>query len=164
LAVQAAADVAKIEKERAQMLTQGKISDGRYKITNRKNSKAIDVDGHSHDDGHRVHLYNYSGAGNQQWNITAQGGGFYLLVCAESGKALNVPQGQPEDGVPLTQANVNKGPSQKWKIEKTDAGFFKLTSMVSGKAVTAEGDANDAAIVQQTYTGAPEQQWKLEGL
>ncbi len=165
LAVQAAADVAKIEKDRAQMLAQGKIPDGRYKITNRKNSKAIDVEGHSRDDGHRVHLYGYSGGGNQQWNISAQGGGFYLLVCAESGKALNVPQGQTADDVALAQANVNKGAtSQKWKIEKTDGGFFKLTNMASGKAVTAAGDANDAAIVQRAYTGAPEQQWKLEGL
>jgi hypothetical protein len=163
LATQAAADVAKIEKGRADMLAQGKVPDGRYKLTNRKNGKTIDVEGHSHDDGHRVHLFGYSNGGNQQWNISAQGGGYYLLVNAESGKALNVPKAQTDDDVALQQANVNKtSPAQKWKIEKTDQGFFKLTAMCSGKALASGGDLNDAPIVQTTYTGAPEQQWKLE--
>jgi hypothetical protein len=164
LAVQAAADVAKAEKERAQLLAEGKVPDGRYRLTNRKTGKVIDVEGHSRDDGHRVHLFAWSGGGNQQWNITAQGGGYYLIVGVESGKALNVPKGATDDGLALQQANVNKGPSQKWKIEKADANFFKLTAMCSGKSITVGGDANDAPIVQTTYTGAQEQQWKLEGL
>jgi hypothetical protein len=167
LAAQAAADVKKMEQERAQMLAQGKVPDGRYKLINRKTNKTIDVEAHSHDDGHKVQEFAWNGAGNQQWNITSQGNGYYLLVGVESGKALNVPKGQTDDGVALQQANVNKGISQKWKIDKVPnvpGNFFTLTAMCSGKVLAVASDANGSAIIQTTPTNAPEQQWKIEGL
>lgn len=156
------AEVATLEKERAAIWAAGKVPDGRYRLINRKTGKAIDVAGRSKEDGGKLHQFQYAGQPNQQWNITAQGGDFYLIVGVESGKALNVPKGQKEDGVALQQANVNKGPTQKWKIERIEPNIYKLTSEVSGKVVATTGDANGAGIVQTAYTGAPEQQWKIE--
>ena len=167
LAVQAAAEVKKMEQERAKMLAQGKVPDGRYKLINRKTNKTIEVEGHSHVDGHKLQEFTWSGAGNQQWNITDQGNGYYLLVGVESGKALDVPKGQTDDGLALQQANVNKGSSQKWKIEKVQdvpGNFFTLTALCSSKVLAVTGDANGSAIIQTTSTNAPEQQWKIEGL
>jgi len=151
------------------MLAQGKVPDGRYRLINRKTNKTIDVEGHSKDDGHKVQELKWGGAGNQQWNIAAQGGGYYLIVNAESGKALNVPKGATDDGVALQQANVNKSStSQKWKIDKVQGvpggNFFTLTAMCSGKVLAVTGADDGSAIIQTSPTDAPEQQWKIEGL
>jgi len=42
----------------------------------------------------------------------------------------------------------------------------KLTAECSGRALAAAGElsANGGAIIQTTYTGAEEQQWKIEAL
>ena len=164
LAVTAAADLAKAEKARADLLASGKVPNGRYRLLNRKTGKTIEVEGHSKDDGHKLQQADFKNAGNQQWTITGQPNGYALLIAVESGKALNVPGGKSEDGVALQQANVNKGPTQLWKIEKAEGNFFKLTSESSGKTLAVGGDAAGAPIIQTTYTGAPEQQWKIEPL
>ncbi len=91
LAVTAAAEVAKVEKDRAAALAQGKVPDGRYKLTNRKTGKVIEVEGHSHDDGHKLQTNSFNNGGHQQWHIIPQDNGYYLLVDAESGKAISVP-------------------------------------------------------------------------
>jgi hypothetical protein len=162
LAAKAAADVAKDEKTRADQFAQGKIPDGRYRLINRKSGKALEVADRSRDDAHKLQQYGYAGQGFQQWNITALGNGFYLIVGFESGKAVNVPQGKPDDKLTLQQASVNKGPSQKWKIEKVETGIWKLTAEASGKALAVLDNSDRSAVVQTTYTGAPEQQWKIE--
>jgi hypothetical protein len=164
LAVTAAAEVAKVEKARAALLAQGKVPDGRYKLTNRQTGKTIEVENHGRDDGHKLQTATYSNAGSQQWHIVPQEGGYYLLLGVESNKALNVPKGMTDDGVALQQANVTKGPSQLWKIEKVENNFFKLTAQGSGKALAVGGADNGAPIIQTTYTNAPEQQWKIDGL
>jgi prepilin-type processing-associated H-X9-DG protein len=164
LAKTATEDLNKALKERSQALAQGKVPDGRYKLTNRKTGKTIEVEGHSKDDGHKLQTNAFNNGGNQQWHIIPKESGSYALVSIESGKAINVPKGAPDDGLALQQGNVNNSPPQKWKIEKTDGGFFKLTSMASSKVLAVGGDGNAAPIVQVADTGAPEQQWKIEGL
>ena len=160
----ASAQAAEQEKQRAQMLAEGKIPDGTYKLVNRKNGRAIDVEGHSKDAGAIVHLWTYMGASNQQWTLTAAGGGFYIVTGAESDKALEVPNGSTEEGMALRQWTVNKSSAQRWKIEKTDGPWFKLTAECSGKALAGAGDLqkDGSTLVQTAYTGAEEQQWKIE--
>jgi serine/threonine protein kinase len=162
MATPLSAEVARIDKERNDLLAQGRLPEGRYRILNRKNNKALEVEGHSRDDGHRVQQNSYSAQANQQWNISALGDGYYLLAGLESGKALNVPSGQLGDNTALQQAGITKGPTQKWKIERVETGIWKLTAEISNKALTAVGDADRGDIVQKGYTGAPEQQWKIE--
>ena len=160
----AAGQMAEQEKQRAKLLAEGKIPDGTYKLINRKNGRAIDVENHSKDAGGKVHLWTYGGAPNQQWNVTALDGGFCLLTGVESEKALEVPDGSHEEGMALRQWDVNKSNAQRWKIEKTDGPWFKLTAECSGKALTGAGnmEADGGTLVQAAYTGAEEQQWKFE--
>jgi Ricin-type beta-trefoil lectin domain-like len=164
LTAKAASQLAEQEKRRAKMLAEGKIADGTYKLLNRKNGKAIDVEGRSKDSGHKVHLWAYTGATNQQWNLTAVGGGYYTIVGVDSAKALEVPDASTEEGMALRQWDLNKSPAQRWKIEKTDGPWFKLTAECSGRVLAGAGDlaANGAGLVQTTYTGTEEQQWKIE--
>ncbi len=164
LATQTAADLARAEKERAQALAAGKVPDGRYRLLNRKTGKTIEVEGHSRDDGHKLQQANFNGAGNQQWLVTNLTNGFAVLTSVESGKAINVPGSKTDDGVALQQANANHAITQRWKIEKADGPYFKLTVESSSKVLAVGGADPGAPIIQTTYTGAPEQQWKIEGL
>jgi serine/threonine protein kinase len=170
LAAQAATDVKKAEQDRNKLLAQGKIVDGKYKLTNRKTGKVLEVENHSHDEFHKLSASKWSNAGHQQWNVTAVGStGYYQLVCQDGGKALNVPGGQTGDGTVLQQANFNKNsPSERWKIEKVpdskDGSFYTLTSLASGKVIAVKGDTDGSPIIQTDNTNAPEQQWKIEGL
>jgi hypothetical protein len=157
------ADVAKAEKEKWALVAQGKPPDGRYKLLNRKTNKTIDVKDHAKEDGRKLQQLPYGGGDNQKWNFQAQGNGFYLLVGVESGKAIHVPGGETTDGLALVQGNVTKEPTQKWKIEKTDGNYFKFTCEKTGKVLAVNTDANGAPIIQTAFTGAPEQQWKIEG-
>ncbi|MDR3401821.1 MAG: protein kinase [Chthoniobacter sp.] len=210
LAVTAAADVAKAEKDRAAMVAQGKVPDSRYRIINRKTGKAIEVEGHSHDDGHKLQAFTFNNGGQQQWHIIPQDNGSYMLVGIDSGKAISAPtdpatltpppkpntpsaSNAPKaatptatpkpasptpkpsptpapkpvttDGAPVQQSNINKtSPLQKWKIEKVENNFFKITSQSDGKVLAVAGEGDKAPIIQTTFTNAPEQQWKIEGL
>jgi eukaryotic-like serine/threonine-protein kinase len=157
------AEAAKMEKERAAMWATGKIPDGRYRLTNRQSKKVIEVEGRSKDDGKKVQIVNYTNQPNQHWNITALGNGYYLIVGGDSGKALTVPKGAKDELLGLVQGNVKKDATQKWKIEK-EGEYWKLTSEASGKAVTQVGSQTTGGntIVQSDYTGAFEQQWKIE--
>jgi hypothetical protein len=164
LATTAAAAVSKMEKDRGAMLAQGKLTDSRYKLINRKTGKTIEVENHSRDDNHKLQTADFKNAGNQQWHALPQDDGSYVLVAAESGKAMNVPQGASADGIALQQAGVTKASSQKWKLEKVENGIFKLTAECSGKALTIGGDGVNAPVIQKTYANTPDQQWKIEGL
>lgn len=164
LAAEAATQLAEKQMQNSKLLAEGKIPDGTYRLTNRKNGKVIDVEGRSRDAGHKVHLWAYMGGTNQQWNLTAAGGGYSILVGTHSGKALEVPNASTEKGMAIRQWDLNKSNAQRWKIEKTDGPWFKLTAECSGLALTAAGDvmANGAALVQAAFTGTEEQQWKIE--
>ena len=75
-----------------------------------------------------------------------------------------MPNGSTEEGMALRQWTVNKSSAQRWKIEKTDGPWFKLTAECSGKALAGAGDLqkDGSTLVQTGYTGAEEQQWKIE--
>jgi hypothetical protein len=45
-----------------------------------------------------------------------------------------------------------------------EGDYFKLISQISGKALTVGGGGDKAPVIQKTYTNAPEQQWKINGL
>ncbi|MEZ0255731.1 MAG: serine/threonine protein kinase [Chthoniobacter sp.] len=107
LATTAQEEVSKAEKERAALISQGKIPDGRYKIINRKTGKAIDVEGHSHDDGHKLHSYSYNNGGNQQWRILPIENGYYQFINVESGKAISRPMVHPQP-TPTPAPNSSK--------------------------------------------------------
>ncbi|EDY18612.1 serine/threonine protein kinase [Chthoniobacter flavus Ellin428] len=158
LAVTAAAELSKVEKERSAMLAQGKIPDGRYRLTNRKTGKALEVEGHSHDDGHKVQTYSYNNGGNQQWRIIPQDNGTYMLVNAEGGKALSLPtnpttldhHNPPSNGKPTATPTPTPKPDPKAP---------KPTPTPTPKPVT---DDNTQAQQSNVNKAIPWQRWRIE--
>ncbi|MEP6667898.1 MAG: protein kinase [Chthoniobacter sp.] len=152
LAVTAAADIAKVEKDRTAMIAQGKVPDGRYKLTNRKTGKVIEVENHSRDDGHKLQTNTFNNGGHQQWHLIPEGNDYYMLVGMESGKAINVPTNPPTLNPPNT-SNATKAPTSPTPKPATP------TPTPAPKVVT-----DDGATVQQSNVNKTSslQKWKLE--
>ncbi len=164
LVAKSASQLAILDKERAQMLAEGGIPDGTYKLLNRRTGRALDVAGNSRENGAKIHQWEYTGATNQQWKLAAAGGGYYTLVGVDSGKALDVANSSKDEGVAVQQWDFNGSNAQRWKIEKTNAPWFRMVAECSGHALaSAPGSTeNGAAVIQTTVNNAEEQQWKIE--
>jgi hypothetical protein len=154
LAVTAEAELKKTEKDRQALIAQGKIPDGRYKITNRKTGKALEVDGHSHDDGHKVQTYGYNNGGNQQWHIIPQDNGVYMLVNIEGGKALSLPT-NPTTLTPPRPANAP--PATPTPTPPPNAP--KPTPTPTPKPVTDDGTQAQQSNVNKSIAW---QRWRIE--
>lgn len=53
---------------------------------------------------------------------------------------------------------------QKWNFVNLYNGYYKIISKISGKAISVQSGYENSgayALVQQTYTGSPRQQWKI---
>jgi len=149
--------------KQAQLAKEGKIPEDTYCLVNRKSHKAIDVPYSSHTDGCKLTQYALTKSSNQKWKLTAIGGGAYQIVSVCSGKALNAPESHTGDGVVITQQSVSDAPSERWKIESTDGEYFRIIAASSGKALSvADAGKSNSPVIQTTYTGASEQQWKLQ--
>jgi cell division septation protein DedD len=158
LAVTASAEVAKLEKERAAMLAQGKIPDGRYRITNRKTGKALETEGHSHDDGHKVQTWGFNNGGNQQWHVIPQDNGTYMLINVEASKALSLPTNPTTLNRPSTSNNGKPTPTPT-PTPKPDPKAPKPTPTPTPKPVT---DDNTQAQQSNTNSKVPWQHWRIE--
>lgn len=150
LAVTAQAEVTKAEKERSSALAQGKVVEGRYKIINRKTGKSLEVEGHSHDDGHRIQTSSYNNGGHQQWQVMPQDNGTYILVNVDANKSLSLPTNPTTLNPPS-----NSSSSPKPATPKPDAA--KPTS--TPKPVT-----EDKSLIQQSNSNrtVPWQRWRIE--
>lgn len=57
-----------------------------------------------------------TGNSNQQWTITAVGGGYYSIKNRMSGLALDLTNGSTADGTPIQQwAGSSGSPNQGWQ-------------------------------------------------
>lgn len=93
---------------------------GHYKVVNRHNAKAWDVDGGSGAtaDGAKVHLWSYVGGANQQWRPEALSGGRYRFVARHSGKCLGVDNSSTANGARLSQQPCSGSPAQAFTLTR----------------------------------------------
>jgi hypothetical protein len=93
------------------------------------------------------------------------GGGWYRLTNSGSGKLLDDTSRSTTAGTQLQQ--LTAGPAgqtdQQWSVTPADNGYVTVTNELSGLVVGASGAAtrDNAAIDQETPTGAASQQWQL---
>ncbi|RTQ46335.1 hypothetical protein EJV47_22695 [Hymenobacter gummosus] len=90
-------------------------------------------------------------------------GTWYGVVARGSGRALEVRGAAAEAGAAVVQWEFTQAPSQQWRFVRISAGseWFRIEVRHSGKCLTAEGPADNAAVVQRPYSGGLFQQWKL---
>ncbi|MGH3416591.1 MAG: RICIN domain-containing protein, partial [Actinocrinis sp.] len=136
---------------------------GTYELANCNSGQALDVTAGSTADGGLVIQWPYHGGTNQQWLVTAAGGGYYTLADANSGKLLDDPNLTTVEGTQLVQWTANGGGNQQWLIAPADNGCSTLTNRTSGLLadVSGQSTSNGAAVVEWDTNGGANQQWRL---
>ena len=98
------------------------ILDGQYSIKVRSSSKCLDFDFR---DGRNVQLWDCCGWNNQEWQLTAVGGGYYSIKVERNGKCLdadNYDDWDMRDGgnVQIWECKdpaIRNTDNQEWRIE-----------------------------------------------
>jgi hypothetical protein len=144
----------------------GGTLNGLYKIIAKHSGKAMDVASASTMDGGNVHQWEYVGGTNQQWNVTAVGGGYYKIIANHSGKSLDVRDFSTADGGIIQQWSFGNSDNELWQIQSVEPGYYRIISKLSGKSidVSAGSTANGAAIVQWAAHGGDNQRWSFQPL
>ena len=124
---------------------------GTYHLQNRNSGLYLDVAGPSTADGANLIQWNYTGAGNQQFEFTHLGGGIYRLTPKHSGKSLEVSNGSTANGGNVQQWSYAGFAHQQFIVQATGDGFYRILSRHSGKLVEVAGFS--------TAAGANVQQW-----
>jgi Ricin-type beta-trefoil lectin domain len=135
----------------------------RIEFVNDGSGKCLDVrseDG-SYTLGARIQQYKCKYPdGNQYWDLTPAGNGYYNVFNVQSGLCLDVTGGGTADGTPTQQWYCNNTPNQQWNLDY-QGEFVRLISANSGKCLDVrKGSHDDHAIVQQwTCNGTAAQRW-----
>ncbi|WP_339316740.1 RICIN domain-containing protein [Paenibacillus sp. FSL R10-2734] len=134
-----------------------------YKIINRNSGKALDIPGHSSNDGTQLEQWTFNGGDNQQWQLVEDGSGYSQLISKENGKAVDVSGGSTADGGQIIQWSVNGGNNQKWSVEDMGGGYYVLRNKNSGKVMDVSGGStNDgSSITQWNSSNSYNQQWQI---
>ena len=141
------------------------IEPGIYAIVNRRNH-ALDVAQSSLANGGKVWVWLRTPVLNQQWMVKPGSDGTCRLLAVGSFKSLNVQSGRADDDAPIAQDSPNGEVAQRWRFRTVEPGWYAVVAECSGKVLTAlpGPDKGGKPIQQHVYTGAPEQQWRLEPL
>ncbi|KAG8894902.1 hypothetical protein FRC01_012679, partial [Tulasnella sp. 417] len=119
-------------------------SNGAYRIMSLRGATYLDLESgcvvtqeewHQEDES-PVLAYNYVGEGSsrlhQEWNIAAEGEGFYTLQCAKTGTYLEIQGGNSASG---TRATCSKrtpgGDHQLWDLERASRTTIEIKSIIS---------------------------------
>ncbi|MDQ3814812.1 MAG: RICIN domain-containing protein [Armatimonadota bacterium] len=141
------------------------VAEGTYRITPLSDAtKCLQVDGAGMEDGGKVNQATYTGAANQQWELSYLGASVYEIKAKHSGKLLNVIGGNGSDFTKIEQAADTDAIGQRWKLQAVGtSGFYRVIPMVNAKsALSTYGKAERAGAYIFYSSGDPGQRWKFE--
>jgi regulation of enolase protein 1 (concanavalin A-like superfamily) len=140
------------------------LAHGFYRIYNKRDGTALDVEGYSLKSEGKVQGWARSDAANQQWELNKQDDGSHEIVAFHSGLALDLPFAKEENGVAVWQYGRNRSEAQRWYIEMQTDGWVKIRSKISQKilGLRAHSSGNGVEIVQDPDENRDDQLWKLE--
>ena len=142
---------------------------GRYVLVNRNSGKVMAVTLGSTTSGANIAQYNYTGATNQQWNVTPVdsriGGDFsyFSFIAVHSSKSPDVLNFSLDNGANILQWDDNKNINQQWFLDYAEDGWFYIRNRNSAKCleVANAGTAAGANIQQWEKDGGTNQQWRF---
>ena len=145
------------------------VINGRYFLVNRNSGKVMEVAGASTNAGAYVQQGTYTGAANQQWNVTpvnARVGGdfsYFSITAVHSGKSLDDLDFSLDNGSNIIVWDDLKGVNQQRYLEYAEDGWFHIRSRHSAKSLRVSGGstADGAGIVQWDKTNEADQQWRF---
>jgi tetratricopeptide (TPR) repeat protein len=137
----------------------GPFTNGVYKLVNKKSGQALEVGGASETNSASIVPARYGGKSHQQWNLTAQGDGYYQITAAHTRKALAIASDNAtEPGAKLVQRPVHGRANQIWRVVANGDGTYRLLNEHSGLALRANGSTVD----QWSWEDSPQQKWRIQ--
>lgn len=143
-------------------LSGGSGPTGAVQLVAKSSGKCLDVPAKSTSEGVNLDQWSCSGATNQQWNLTAAGGG-YEITSVESGMSVDVSRMSTANGAKVIQWPYWGGTNEQWFLQKTSDGYYNIVSANSGKCLDVDGGPsatqNGASIDQWACWGGDNQKW-----
>jgi hypothetical protein len=143
-----------------------RIAKRSFFLVARHSGKVLQVLGASTTDGAAIVQAAPAAGTHDQWSLMGIGGGFCKIIAGHSSKAMVVQSASTSDGAGIVQFPYSSAaPSNdEWKIEAVTGGYYRLVNRNSGKVVGIVGGsiADGAAVQQMTWTGATNQQFRIQ--
>ncbi|MGW2635740.1 RICIN domain-containing protein [Streptomyces sp. NPDC001348] len=144
----------------------GLPSTGVHTLANRNSSLLMDVASGSTSNGAKIIQWPSNGGANQQWTLTRVADNVYTVKSVKSGLCLDVPNQSTATGVQLQQWTCNGGANQQWFLDLVGSytgSTYMLAGVGSDLDIGAAGGSTtqNAAVDQETGTGATSQQWNV---
>jgi beta-galactosidase GanA len=124
--------------------------------------QALDDPNSSTTEGTQIDTWQTNGGKNQQWAFTKQSDGSYQITNAYSGLCLDDANNSTKPGNEVIEWPCTSGGNQHWNAAMLADGAYELTDESSGLALTTSSSSNGGLVTQETYTGAPLQQWTIQ--
>ena len=140
------------------------IQNGTYKFTNRNSSLVLDDTGWG-GAGTQLEQWTSYGNTNQQWTVTAVGGGYYKIICNANGLAVDVAGASTTQGAAVVLEPYTGSDSQLWQFVPTDSGYYQVSNKHSGMALNVYGASTSPGglVVQWPYSSVDTNaQWLLQ--
>jgi len=145
-----------------------------YKICNRNSGLCLDVAGKSTAAGALINQTTYASQINQRFGFKAMSnvsGTYsfptYSIVNRNSGKSVALPKQSTAADLQVQQSTFTQAGYQQWMVRPTGGGVYSICNWGSSAggslclAVKGASTAAGAAVVQQSYTAAANQQWTI---
>ena len=128
------------------------IPDGTYVIkTKLDQSKVVDIDNGSTNNGANVQIYLNTGVKQQMFKIKNESDGTYKIEALHSGKVVDVNGGQNYNGVNVQQYESNDTVSQRWIIEENEDGSCSIRSKCNNLYMDVQGGVSTNGTNIQMY-------------
>ena len=141
----------------------GPLTNGIYKLINKRSGKALEVGGASPTNSASIVQGRYANGSHQQWKLTSQGDGYYQITAAHTGKALALSSEDAEkQGAKLVQRPVHGRANQIWRIIANGDGTYRVLNEHSGLAVQATHGTNNDGVNQWPWETGDQQKWRIQ--
>ncbi len=140
------------------------VEEGTYKIVlANAPTQSLTVDGGKREDGANVHIWEYTNAAQQQFELVYNEDGYYEIIPTNSGKRLDVVGYGNESNVDQWSDNGGND-NQKWAIRKSKAGNYNIVSKRDSLYLDAYQSKTENGTNIQVYeqSGGNGQEFKLE--
>ena len=140
------------------------VEEGLYKIVlANAPTQSLTVDGGKREDGANVHIWEYTNAAQQQFELVYNEDGYYEIIPTNSGKRLDVVGYGNESNVDQWSDNGGSD-NQRWVIRKSKAGNYNIVSKRDSLYLDAYQSSSENGTNIQVYeqSGGNGQEFKLE--
>lgn len=130
------------------------VKEGTYEIfTGVSNTKVINVQSDSKNNGANVNIYEKENKNSQKFKVKLNQDGTYTFTALHSNKVLDVVGAGRKNGTNVDQYQSNGTNAQKWYLESCGNGYYYIVSKCNGLYLDIASGSNKNGANLQVYTG-----------